>query len=107
MTKSDTQGFDISKKSAALIGCGGLGCNMAVHLAGAGLDTLYICDFDTVSETNLNRQFLYTADDIGRKKTDVMKERLSAYAPDCKIITADKKKIKDNLENGFSKIITK
>lgn len=91
MAKSDVQGFDISSKSAAVIGCGGLGCNVAVHLAGAGVGTLYICDFDTVSERNLNRQFLYTINDVGRKKTDVMRERLSAYAPDCAIIAADKK----------------
>lgn len=91
MAKRDTQGFDIGEKTAAIIGCGGLGCNAAVHLAGAGIGTLYLCDFDTVSETNLNRQFLYTPADIGRKKTEVMRERLSAYAPECRILSFDKK----------------
>lgn len=91
MAKRDTQGFDIGEKTAAVIGCGGLGCNVAVHLAGAGIGTLYLCDFDTVSETNLNRQFLYTPADIGRKKTEAMRERLSAYAPECRILSFDKK----------------
>ena len=91
MAKSDTQGFDIGSKSAAVLGCGGLGCNVCVHLAGAGIGRLYICDFDTVSESNLNRQFLYTPCDIGAKKTDIMKTRLSAYAPECEITVLDKK----------------
>lgn len=96
MAKSDVQGFDISAKSAALIGCGGLGCNIAVHLAGAGIGTLYICDFDTVSENNLNRQFLYTVSDVGSKKTQVMRARLNAYAPECAIKIADKR-----IENAY------
>lgn len=91
MAKSDTQGFDIGGKSAALLGCGGLGCNVGVHLAGAGIGRLYLCDFDTVSESNLNRQFLYTRADIGRKKTETMLERLSAYAPECSFVVCDKK----------------
>ena len=52
------QGFDIRKYTAAVIGCGGLGCNIATHLACAGIGKLILCDFDTVSESNLNRQFL-------------------------------------------------
>ena len=60
-----TQGFSISDKSCAVIGLGGLGTNVAVHLAGAGVGKMYLCDFDTVSKTNLNRQFMYTAEDIG------------------------------------------
>ena len=83
--KSDTQGFDISDKCAAVIGCGGLGCNIAVHLACAGIGRLLICDFDTVSEANLNRQFLYTFGDIGLKKTDCMKARIEALSPDTRV----------------------
>lgn len=100
--KQSTQGFDISAKSAAIIGCGGLGCNTAVHLAGAGIGTLYLCDFDTVSESNLNRQFLYTAADIGRPKTAAIKERLSAYAPETRLIPVEKK-IKSAGDIAFAK----
>ena len=55
--KSEIQGFDISGKSAVIIGCGGLGTNVSVHLAGAGVGRLLIIDYDTVEERNLNRQF--------------------------------------------------
>ena len=75
------QGFDISDKTAAVIGCGGLGCNIATHLACAGIGRLLLCDHDTVSESNLNRQFLYTAADLGKEKVFLAKERLNATAP--------------------------
>ena len=75
------QGFDISDKTAAVIGCGGLGCNIATHLACAGIGRLILCDHDAVSESNLNRQFLYTAADLGKEKVRLAQERLNATAP--------------------------
>lgn len=85
------QGFELSDKTAAVIGCGGLGCHVATHLACAGIGRLLLCDFDTVSETNLNRQFLYTAADIGKEKVFQAKERLSATAPGTEISAFSKK----------------
>lgn len=89
--KELTQGFSLKDKSCAVIGLGGLGTNVAVHLAGAGIGKMYLCDFDTVSKTNLNRQFMYTADDIGKEKTDTLAKKLSEYAPECDIIAVNKK----------------
>lgn len=91
MSKRETQGFDISEKSVAVIGCGGLGCNVCVHLAGAGAGTVFVCDFDTVGESNLNRQFIYTPSDVGKSKAVAMGEFLKNYAPDSNIVTVDKK----------------
>ncbi len=91
MSKRETQGFDISKKSVAVIGCGGLGCSVCVHLAGAGAGTVFVCDYDTVGESNLNRQFVYALSDIGKSKAVLMSEFLCNYAPDCGIIPVDKK----------------
>lgn len=91
MKKSDIQGFDISRFSAAVIGCGGLGCNVAVHLAGAGIGKLVLADFDEVSESNLNRQFLYTAEDIGKPKAVLAAEKLKKYSPNTEIISVNKK----------------
>ena len=84
--KAQTQGFDLSGKSAVIVGCGGLGTNAAVHLAGMGIGRLLLIDGDTVEMRNLNRQFYYTPADIGRAKCDVLIERLSAYVPDCAAI---------------------
>ena len=83
--KSDIQGFDISGKSAAVIGCGGLGTNVSVHLAGAGIGRLLLIDYDCVEERNLNRQFFYTKDDTGNEKARLLAERLKAYAPEVEI----------------------
>ena len=82
---SDVQGFDISGHSAAVIGCGGLGTNIAVHLAGAGIGKLLLIDYDRVEERNLNRQYFYTRADIGKEKARLLAERLRAYAPETAI----------------------
>lgn len=79
MLFKNVQGFDISDKSAAVIGCGGLGSNIATHLVGFGIGSLHLFDFDTVSKTNLNRQFLYSLSDIGKEKVFCAKKRLVEY----------------------------
>lgn len=84
--KEMTQGFSLKDKSCAVVGLGGLGTNVAVHLAGAGVRKIYLCDYDTVSSSNLNRQFMYTTEDIGKDKCDILTKKLSEYAPDCSAI---------------------
>ena len=97
----DLQGFDISGKTAAVIGCGGLGCNIATHLACAGIGRLLLCDGDTVSESNLNRQFLYTAAEIGKEKVFLAKARLHATAPGTEI-TAISRRIEAQEDLSFA-----
>ncbi len=99
--KEQIQGFSVKSKTALIVGCGGLGTNIAVHLAGAGTGKIYLCDFDTVNESNLNRQFLFTANDIGKKKCNILKERLSVYAPDTDFYAVDKK-ISDDKDLTFA-----
>lgn len=96
MTKEQTQGFSLKAFTCGIIGAGALGCNIAVHLAGAGVGRLIICDFDKVSAGNLNRQFLYTAGDIGKSKALSAKKKLSEYSPDTEI-SAIEAKITDEL----------
>ncbi len=90
-TKEETQGFSISDKTVCIIGCGGLGTNIAVHLAGAGTGKIYLCDCDKVSLSNLNRQFFFTEKDEGKDKCEILKEKLSLYAPGTRFIAVDKK----------------
>ncbi len=89
--REQTQGFSLKGKSALIIGCGGLGCNIAIHLVGSGIEKLYLCDFDKVNESNLNRQFLYTKNDIGKLKCEVMKEKLLSYNNEIEILASTKK----------------
>lgn len=91
MAKKITTLYDIAKKSVCIIGCGGLGCNVSVHLAGAGIGKIFLCDFDLIEESNLNRQFMYTFSDVGKSKCQTLKERLSAYAPEAEITAVEKK----------------
>lgn len=80
-----------SDKAVAVIGLGGLGCNIAVHLAGEGIGKLKLCDFDTVTEGNLNRQFFYTPRDISQSKVKKAAAFLNGYAPGTKTETYEKK----------------
>lgn len=88
----------LRRASALIIGAGGLGCGIAVHLAGAGVGGIGICDFDRVSESNLNRQFLYNAGDIGREKAATAARFLEKYAPDCRVAEISMKLSAGNAE---------
>ncbi len=64
-----------------LVGAGGLGSPAAIYLAAAGVGTLGLVDPDTVDESNLQRQILHGADDVGRAKLDSAAATLHAINP--------------------------
>ena len=64
----------------AICGLGGLGSNISLYLARAGIGKLILCDFDRVDITNLHRQ-QYKADQIGRYKTEALADNLREIAP--------------------------
>lgn len=65
----------------AVIGAGGLGCPVLQYLVAAGVGEIGIIDDDTVDLTNLHRQILYSADDVGKNKAITAVEKLSALNP--------------------------
>ena len=67
-----------------MVGAGGLGCPVLQYLVAAGIGFIGIVDDDTVDETNLHRQILYSADDIGKNKAHVAVEKLSILNPHVK-----------------------
>ena len=69
-----------SSATVAICGLGGLGSNIAVALARAGIGKLILIDFDRVDITNLHRQ-QYKANQIGRYKTEALAENLLEIAP--------------------------
>ena len=79
----------------AVIGAGGLGSPSLLYLAAAGVGQLTVIDDDVVDGTNLQRQVIHSADDIGRPKVDSAVERVRALNPDVTItgvaehVTAD------------------
>ena len=68
----------LTRSSALIIGLGGLGAPVATYLAGAGVGHIGLCDPDTVSLSNLQRQTLYTGAQVGQPKTRCAMQRLSA-----------------------------
>ena len=69
-----------SSATVAICGLGGLGSNIAIALARAGIGRLILIDFDRVDITNLHRQ-QYKADQIGRYKTEALADNLREIAP--------------------------
>ncbi len=81
---AERHGEDVQKKfssaTVAICGLGGLGSNIAISLARAGIGKLILVDFDCVDITNLHRQ-QYKANQIGMNKTDALSENLKEIAP--------------------------
>jgi sulfur-carrier protein adenylyltransferase/sulfurtransferase len=77
----------LKQSSALVVGLGGLGVPAAVYLASAGVGRIGVVDFDQVDLSNLQRQFLFSERDVGRKKVDVAKEKLAQVNPNISIDT--------------------
>ena len=90
-----------SSATVAVCGLGGLGSNIAVALARAGVGKLILIDFDRVDLTNLHRQ-QYKATQIGKYKTEALTENLLEIAPYIKIETITERITEDNFV-GFLK----
>jgi sulfur-carrier protein adenylyltransferase/sulfurtransferase len=68
------------------VGVGGLGCPAALYLAAAGVGTIGLADVDIVSPSNLQRQILFDASDVGKDKVSVASAKLKALNGDVKIV---------------------
>lgn len=79
----------IINSKVAIAGLGGLGSNVAISLARAGVGEIFIVDFDCVDISNLNRQ-QYFIEDIGKPKTDALEQKIRAVNP---IVKINKKQI--------------
>jgi adenylyltransferase/sulfurtransferase len=71
----------LKQSSVLVVGAGGLGCPVLLYLAAAGVGKIGVVDFDVVDRSNLQRQVLFTEDDIGKYKSDTAIERLSRLNP--------------------------
>jgi adenylyltransferase/sulfurtransferase len=79
-----------------IIGAGGLGSPLALYLAAAGIGKIGIVDFDVVSLTNLQRQVLYSTEDVGKSKTEIAKKRIEAVNPNVDVKIYNTRLTSDN-----------
>ncbi|PCJ23668.1 MAG: dinucleotide-utilizing protein [Flavobacteriales bacterium] len=85
-----------------VIGVGGLGCPVLQYLTAAGVGELGIIDYDIIDETNLQRQILFTVNDIGKNKAEVAKNRLKQLNPHINFNVYPEKLTTRNALNLFS-----
>ncbi len=78
------------------IGAGGLGSPLSLYLAAAGVGRLGIVDFDLVDFSNLQRQIIYSTNDVGRSKLESAREKLEAINPNVHVEVYETRLTSDN-----------
>ncbi|MCQ2794934.1 MAG: tRNA (adenosine(37)-N6)-dimethylallyltransferase MiaA [Bacilli bacterium] len=99
----------IKKASVAVFGIGGVGGTAAEALVRSGISHLYLIDHDAVNASNLNRQILFTKNDLKKDKVKVAKARFNEINPEVKVHTykkfLDEKNIKELPFEKFDYVI--
>jgi len=88
----------LENSKIAVIGSGGLGCNVITHLASAGVKEFVIADGGSVEVSDLNRQFIYTDEDVKGKKTERATEWVKRINPRAIIKAIDRSVDADNID---------
>jgi sulfur-carrier protein adenylyltransferase/sulfurtransferase len=84
------------------VGAGGLGSPALMYLAAAGIGTLGIVEFDTVDESNLQRQIIHGQSDIGKSKAISAKEKIAEINPNVNVVVHEVRIDTDNVMEIFS-----
>ncbi|MCK5741716.1 MAG: HesA/MoeB/ThiF family protein [Chlorobi bacterium] len=85
-----------------VVGVGGLGSPLVTYLTAAGVGTIGIIDDDIVSESNLQRQVIYSQNDVGLSKVDCAEKRMKGINPNVNVIKHASKLTKENAEEIIS-----
>ncbi|MCI0706294.1 MAG: molybdopterin-synthase adenylyltransferase MoeB [Ignavibacteriae bacterium] len=75
--------------SVLLVGTGGLGSPLSLYLAAAGVGRIGLVDFDVVDSTNLQRQVIFSSEDVGKPKLEAAKSRINGINPHVDVQTFD------------------
>lgn len=87
----------LAEAKVLIVGLGALGCPAAVYLAAAGIGTLGVIDDDAIELTHLQRQILYTEEEIGEHKAHIVKNKLKGLNSAIRIIAHKEKLSPDNV----------
>jgi len=74
----------LKNSKVLIVGAGGLGCPMLMYLTAAGVGTIGVVDYDVVDKSNLQRQVLFSVDDLGKPKAETAVQKLSKQNPHVK-----------------------
>merc|ERR1719370_2754822 len=89
MTKTGVMPGDLGSKVEAakllMVGAGGIGCELLKNIVLTGFKDIVIIDLDTIDVSNLNRQFLFQRQHVGKSKSSCAREAALRFAPDAKI----------------------
>lgn len=88
----------LKEAKVLIVGAGGLGCPMLLYLTAAGVGTIGIVDYDVVDHSNLQRQVLFSTEDIGKSKAEVAAYKLAKNNPHIKF---EVHKVKLDSENAL------
>lgn len=89
----------LNRARVMLIGGGGLGSPAALYMAAAGVGTLGLVDYDTVSLNNLQRQILHHTSDVGRPKIESAQDRIQGINPEVNLRTFSHRVDQDSIED--------
>src|SRR5215217_3725839 len=84
------------------VGAGGLGSPTLMYLAAAGVGTLGVVDFDTVDESNLQRQIIHGQSDIGRSKAESARDSIREINPLIEVVLHEERLDVDNVMEIFA-----
>ncbi len=84
------------------VGAGGLGSPALMYLAAAGVGTLGIVEFDTVDESNLQRQIIHGQSDVGRSKAESARDSVKQINPLIDVVVHETRLDNDNVMEIFS-----
>ena len=87
----------LKNATVAVVGVGGVGGICAITLARSGVGNIIIQDFDTVEESNINRQIVANYNTIGKSKVDVLYNQIREINPNCNVIKLNSFFNKENL----------
>ncbi|RTL36570.1 MAG: molybdopterin-synthase adenylyltransferase MoeB [Candidatus Melainabacteria bacterium] len=85
-----------------VVGAGGLGSPVIQYLSAAGVGTIGIVDFDDVDKSNLQRQILFSNQDVGFPKVELAAKRALSLNPEISIHTHNTRLTCDNIEDIFA-----
>lgn len=91
----------LKQAKVLVIGAGGLGSSALLYLAGAGVGTIGICEYDRLEASNLHRQVIYRANEVGQSKVELAARHLQALNPHCQVVMHPQKLTAQNIQTLF------